>query len=68
MHNLLPAIGLNLMAAKRITMDRSGTNSGAAMPDAESSDEQLMTAFSRGETDAFGELFARYKQPLFGYF
>jgi RNA polymerase sigma-70 factor (ECF subfamily) len=42
--------------------------SDAAMPAAESSDEQLMTAFSRGETDAFGELFARYKQPLFGFF
>jgi RNA polymerase sigma-70 factor (ECF subfamily) len=27
-----------------------------------------MTAFSRGETDAFSELFARYKQPLFGFF
>jgi RNA polymerase sigma-70 factor (ECF subfamily) len=42
--------------------------SDAAMPAAESSDEQLMTAFSRGETDAFSELFARYKQPLFGFF
>jgi RNA polymerase sigma factor (sigma-70 family) len=32
------------------------------------SDEQLMVAFSRGSTDAFGELFSRYKQPLFGFF
>ena len=31
-------------------------------------DEQLMVAFSRGSADAFGELFARYKQPLFGFF
>src|SRR5580704_19792043 len=32
------------------------------------SDEQLMVAFSRGSTDAFGELFSRYKQPMFGFF
>jgi RNA polymerase sigma-70 factor (ECF subfamily) len=32
------------------------------------SDEELMAAFSRGSTDAFGELFSRYKQPLFGFF
>jgi RNA polymerase sigma-70 factor, ECF subfamily len=32
------------------------------------SDEQLMVAFSRGSTDAFGELFSRYTQPLFGFF
>ena len=32
------------------------------------SDEQLMIAFSRGVSDAFGELFSRYKQPLFGFF
>jgi RNA polymerase sigma-70 factor (ECF subfamily) len=32
------------------------------------SDEQLMVAFSRGSTDAFGELFSRYKQQLFGFF
>lgn len=32
------------------------------------SDEQLMVAFSRGSADAFGELFSRYKQPLFGFF
>jgi RNA polymerase sigma-70 factor (ECF subfamily) len=31
-------------------------------------DEQLMVAFCRGSTDAFGELFSRYKQPLFGFF
>jgi len=34
----------------------------------ESSDEQLMTAFARGSVDAFGELFGRYQQPLFGFF
>jgi RNA polymerase sigma-70 factor, ECF subfamily len=32
------------------------------------SDEQLMAAFTRGSTAAFSELFARYNQPLFGFF
>jgi RNA polymerase sigma-70 factor (ECF subfamily) len=32
------------------------------------SDEQLMVAFSRGSTDSFGELFSRYKEPMFGFF
>ncbi len=68
MDEALPAMGLNLMAAKRGRMDRSRTSSDAAIPVAESSDEQLMTAFSRGSTDAFAELFARYKQPLFGFY
>lgn len=31
-------------------------------------DEQLMLAFSQGAADAFTELFARYKQPVFGFF
>jgi RNA polymerase sigma-70 factor (ECF subfamily) len=42
-------------------------------PDAEKSqtaesDEELMVAFSRGSMDAIGELFSRYRQPLFGFF
>ncbi|HEV3332810.1 MAG TPA: sigma-70 family RNA polymerase sigma factor [Bryobacteraceae bacterium] len=32
------------------------------------SDEALMLAFQRGSHDAFDELFARYRQPLYGYF
>jgi len=31
-------------------------------------DEQLMVVFSRGSTEAFSELFSRYKQPVFGFF
>ena len=38
------------------------------MSPTQSTDEQLMLAFTRGSTDAFGELFSRYKQPLFGFF
>jgi RNA polymerase sigma-70 factor (ECF subfamily) len=32
------------------------------------SDEQLVAAFTRGSTEAFSELFARYNQPLLGFF
>jgi len=31
-------------------------------------DEQLMVAFVRGKTDAFNQLFERYKLPMFGFF
>jgi len=31
-------------------------------------DELLMLAFSKGSSDAFRELFSRYKQPIFGFF
>jgi len=31
-------------------------------------DEQLMLAFAGGRSDAFSELFQRYKQPLYGFF
>jgi RNA polymerase sigma-70 factor (ECF subfamily) len=72
MDDVLPAVDLRPMARKPGTMDRSrmssGTKFGAAIPVTESSDEHLMSAFSRGSNDAFAELFARYKQPLFGFF
>src|SRR5882672_6033318 len=32
------------------------------------SDEALMLDFQRGSRDAFDELFARYRQPLYGFF
>ena len=32
------------------------------------SDESLMLEFQRGSREAFDELFARYRQPLYGYF
>ena len=31
-------------------------------------DEHLMLAFSRGDTEAFTQLFSRYKQPIFAFF
>jgi RNA polymerase sigma-70 factor (ECF subfamily) len=49
-------------------MDGTIRRPGTAKPAGEGSDEELMVAFSRGSQDAFGELFLRYKQPLFGFF
>lgn len=37
-------------------------------PAAQPTDEQLMVAFARGQSDAFNLLFQRYRQPLFGFF
>jgi RNA polymerase sigma-70 factor (ECF subfamily) len=49
-------------------MNGTAHNPGTAEAASAGSDEQLMIAFSHGSADAFGELFARYKQPLFGFF
>lgn len=38
------------------------------MPKEKVSDEQLMLVFSQGSTEAFSELFRRYKQPIYGFF
>ncbi len=43
-------------------------SSGIPSPATDRTDEQLMVAFARGQTDAFTVLFDRYKQPLFGFF
>jgi RNA polymerase sigma-70 factor (ECF subfamily) len=32
------------------------------------SDEELMLEFSQGHSEAFGELFQRYRQPIYGFF
>jgi RNA polymerase sigma-70 factor, ECF subfamily len=49
-------------------MNNTPSNPETEQPATARSDEQLMVAFSRGSTDAFNELFLRYKQPLFGFF
>jgi RNA polymerase sigma factor (sigma-70 family) len=41
---------------------------GKQDPHGQETDEQLMAAFARGSTDAFSTLFARYRQPMFGFF
>jgi RNA polymerase sigma-70 factor (ECF subfamily) len=68
MQEALPALVLNSEAPSRTAM-----NDSPAIPEQDatakpSSDEQLMAAFCMGSTEAFSELFMRYKQPLFGFF
>ena len=47
----------------------SGENSAAAeQPPLVEADEELMLAFAAGKAEAFRELFARYRQPVFGFF
>jgi RNA polymerase sigma factor (sigma-70 family) len=48
-------------------MTDASTNPGTEREGA-ATDEQLMVAFSHGSMDAFGQLFSRYKQPLYGFF
>ena len=68
MQDALPAFVLDSDATKRSAMNGTPRNPDAEQPATAGSDEQLMVAFSRGSTDAFSELFSRYKQPLFGFF
>jgi RNA polymerase sigma-70 factor (ECF subfamily) len=63
----MSAVVLDSEAAKNRFMGDTSETPGVANP-ATHTDEQLMIAFSRGSTEAFGELFSRYKQPVFGFF
>jgi RNA polymerase sigma-70 factor (ECF subfamily) len=47
---------------------QANPESSAASASAGVSDERLMLAFSKGSSDAFAELFARCKQPIYGFF
>jgi RNA polymerase sigma-70 factor, ECF subfamily len=74
MQEALPALVLNSEALPRTVMNETPKNeasapgnAGAASASAES-DEQLMLAFSKGSSEAFSELFSRYKQPVYGFF
>jgi RNA polymerase sigma-70 factor (ECF subfamily) len=53
-------------------MNETPTNTASAADGAtaasSTSDEQLMLAFSKGSSEAFTELFSRYKQKLYGFF
>jgi RNA polymerase sigma-70 factor (ECF subfamily) len=73
MHEALPALVLNSETLHREAMDETpGNQAKLASPAASASeglsDERLMLAFSKGSSDAFAELFARYKQPIYGFF
>lgn len=67
MQYTLSALVLDSEAAKNRFMGDASKNSDVANPTTQT-DEQLMVAFSRGSTEAFSELFSRYKQPVFGFF
>ena len=52
-----PATTTNLTAPAEPQSERPGV-----------SDERLMLAFTQGSSEAFSELFHRYKQPVYGFF
>ena len=73
MQDALPALVLNSETLPRNSMSEptpshSNPAGRETLGDAGLSDEQLMLAFSKGSADSFSELFARYKQPIFGFF
>jgi RNA polymerase sigma-70 factor, ECF subfamily len=76
MQDALPALVLNSEALPRPVMNGTPSNpsnpAASATPPASTStgvsDERLMLAFSKGSSDAFTELFSRYKQPIYGFF
>ena len=60
--------GFVLQSGPTMPGTKSDSRTNADRPQSAVSDEQLMVSFSRGSTDAFGELFSRYRQPMFGFF
>jgi RNA polymerase sigma-70 factor (ECF subfamily) len=72
MQDALPALVLNSEALPRTVMNETPTNPASAAGNtaaaSSTSDEQLMLAFSKGSSEAFAELFSRYKQKLYGFF
>ena len=73
MQDALPALVLNSEALPRHAMDETPSSQpnpqGAPVSSHTGiSDERLMLAFSQGSSEAFTELFSRYKQPIYGFF
>ena len=73
MQDALPALVLNSQALPRHAMDETPASQpnpqGSPIPSNTGvSDERLMLAFSQGSSEAFTELFSRYKQPIYGFF
>jgi RNA polymerase sigma-70 factor, ECF subfamily len=68
MYEARPPFVLHLEPSMPGIRDEALRDSEKDGPEMVASDEQLMVAFSRGSTDSFGELFSRYKQPMFGFF
>ena len=73
MQDALPAFVLNSETLPRRPMDEATANSADSPAKTEPqqsvlSDERLMLAFTQGSSEAFTELFQRYKQPVYGFF
>lgn len=73
MQDALPAFVLNLETLPQKPMSEAPVNPTDCSAQAESrrptpSDERLMLAFAQGSSEAFTELFHRYKQPVYGFF
>src|SRR5215472_10409552 len=70
MQEALPAFVLNSETLPRKPMSEGPAN-GSMQTEPQrqvTSDERLMLAFSHGSSEAFTELFHRYKQPIYGFF
>ena len=73
MQDALPALVLNSEVLPRHAMDETPSSQpnpqgSPVSSDTGASDERLMLAFSQGSSEAFTELFSRYKQPIYGFF
>ena len=73
MQDALPAFVLNSETLPRKPMSETPANTekGSAQAGPQSQgmgDERLMFAFTQGSSEAFTELFHRYKQPVYGFF
>jgi RNA polymerase sigma-70 factor, ECF subfamily len=73
MQDALPALVLNSEALLRHPMSDSPASPSSIPPqgapaNSPATDEHLMLAFTLGSSDAFSELFLRYKQPIYGFF
>jgi len=73
MQDALPAFVLNSETLPRKSMSETPANPETSPTQTEAqgpglSDERLMLAFTQGSSEAFTELFHRYKQSIFGFF
>jgi len=68
MQDALQAVVLSLEATQQSAMNDTPGKPEEKNPPSTGSDEELMLAFAGGQAEAFNELFARYKQPMFGFF
>lgn len=73
MQDALPGLVLNSEALSRRAMNEAPDNpvdvsAQGDSPQTGVSDERLMLEFAQGSSEAFDELFRRYKQPVYGFF